>query len=93
MSEATIAEKRPVLIERPGAYAMLLQFAFNQICDKQDWKGPIDCLVPWEAASTYVEAIKWMTATSPECKHVIHSGQSYARLTSVGYRMGPAGDH
>jgi hypothetical protein len=83
----------PRLVERPGAYALLLQTAFNQICDEQDWKAPIDATVPWEAANVYMDAISHMTATTAKCEQVRIDGQVYARLTSIGYRMGPAGDH
>lgn len=93
MPTTPVTPKARILVERPGAYSLLLQTAFNQICDPQDWKGPIDCVVPWEAASVYIEAIKYMTATTPVSHVEQMDGQLYAHLTSVGYRMGPAGDH
>lgn len=77
------------VVEKHGAYAQLLQTAFDQICREDDWKGPIDALVPWEAASVYIEAIQFMTATTPTC---VQMGVR-AHLTSPGYRAGPAGDH
>ena len=76
------------VVERHGAYAQLLRTAFNQICCETDWKGPIDALVPWEGANVYVEAIQFMTATTPSC---IKMGD-LAHLKSAGYRAGPAGD-
>lgn len=87
-----VAEKGTILVEPWGAYAMLLQTAFNQVCNPQDWRGPIDCTVPWSAASVYIEAIKHMTATVPKSTTTQIDGQLYARITSVGYRMGPAGE-
>lgn len=43
------ATKPYVLVEYEGAYAELLRFAFDQICDKNDWRAPIDCMVPPKA--------------------------------------------
>lgn len=91
MSDTTVANKPSILVERPGKYAMLLQTAFNQICDPDDWRGPIDATVPWEAANIYMEAIEFMTAAPAECERIRIDGMFYARLKSVGYRMGPAG--
>lgn len=30
----------------PDQYADLMRFAFNQVCDPDDWKAPVDALVP-----------------------------------------------
>ena len=67
----------------------ILRAAFGQVCDPDDWRGPIDCLVPEKLASLYHEAIVFMTGTVP----VIHQTESRAvlRLTAIGYRAGPAG--
>lgn len=92
MSTATTSKTRSVLPESEE-HADLLRTAFSQICDPDDWKAPIDCIVPWASASLYVQAITFMTATNPACKHVIVKGYDCAHLTSIGYRMGPAGDH
>lgn len=91
MTDATTTAPR--LVEHHGAYSLLRRAAFDQICDPADWKGPINALVPWEAASVYVDAVKYMTATEPMGRHVVKEGVSYCHITSVGYRMGPAGDH
>jgi hypothetical protein len=34
------------LVEPSGAYATLLRFAFNQVCNLEDWKAPVNCMVP-----------------------------------------------
>lgn len=86
-----VAKKPYRLVEHGGAYATLLQAAFDQICDTDDWRGPIDCMVPWTGASVYVDAIRFMTATEPRAVHTVQEGQSFARITSIGYRAGPAG--
>lgn len=73
-------------------HARLMQLAFDQICDKSDWKAPIDCVVPWSAANIYMDAIKFMTATevkTDRCADAV--GNPSFRLRSVGYRAGPAG--
>lgn len=92
MSDTTkTATKAPVLVEYRDGFCDLLRSAFNQICDPDDWRGPIDCLVPRVGASIYVEAIRFMTATDPTCEYVVKDGMQYARLKSIGYRAGPAG--
>lgn len=70
-------------------YPALLRCAFNQVCDPQDWKGPIDCIVPWDGANIYMQAIQFMTGVKPT---FVKIGDN-ARLTCIGYRAGPAGDH
>lgn len=81
-----------ILVEPFGKYALLLQQAFDQICDPEDWKGPIHAMVPWDAANVYMQAVQHMTATSCTCELVTRDGIAYALLKSVGYRAGPAGD-
>lgn len=83
----------PILVERWGAYTLLLRTAFDQICDKQDWKNPVNALVPWDAANIYVQAVEHMTGAPVKADFVRKEGLSFAHITCVGYRMGPAGDH
>ena len=86
----TVTDKTRIL--SVDAHATLMRIAFDQVCDPTDWKGPIDCIVPWAVANVYVEAIKFMTATTPtfeRCSGV--TGNPSFRLQSVGYRAGPAG--
>lgn len=68
-------------------HAELMRFAFAQICDPKDWKGPIDAIVPWDCANVYMQAVQFMTAVQPVCERV--SG-NMARITCIGYRRGPA---
>jgi uncharacterized heparinase superfamily protein len=75
--------------------------AFNQICDPNDWKGPIDAIVPAMQFKVYADSVEFMTGTEA----VIHerdetgrrmydtAGNQLFRMTSVGYRAGPCGDH
>lgn len=81
-----------ILVEHFGKYALLLRSAFDQICDPTDWKKPVHAMVPWESASVYMDAVRYMTATTCECERVQRDGVTYALLKSVGYRAGPAGD-
>jgi hypothetical protein len=85
--------ERKVTLAIPGmddATHGVLYAAFNQICGREDWKGPINAVVPIPLVGLYAEAIRFFTATEPvqlpeDSKHV--------RLISVGYHAGPAGDH
>jgi hypothetical protein len=76
--------------EGSDAHQALLRFAFAQIQNPDDWKGPIDCIVPFAAAATYVEAITFMTGVAPTSER---SGYNSFRLKCVGYSAGPCGDH
>ena len=73
-------------------FQKLMQLAFDQVCDPTDWKAPIDCIVPWGVANVYMEAIKFMTATEVQAERCADAvGNPSFRLTSMGYRNGPAG--
>lgn len=71
-------------------YQKLMQDVFRMISNPDDWKAPIDCIVPFAAAATFHEAIVFVTGTVPKSERA--PGGDF-RLTSVGYRMGPCGDH
>lgn len=81
------------VVHRFRDYSHILNAAFKQICNTQDWKAPIECLVPWDTANVYMEAISHMTATVASCERVTIDGRLYAYLKAEGYRAGPAGDH
>lgn len=68
----------------------LMHFLFKQVQDPNDWKGPIDAVVPWDCANVYMQAVEFMTAVRPTCER-IPGMPGVARLTCVGYRAGPAG--
>lgn len=71
--------------------AVVYRAAFDQVCDPADWRGPINCLVPWDVANIYMQAIEFMTGVKPECTHTVDSGRRSAHLVCVGYRNGPCG--
>lgn len=86
----TVTDKTRML--NLDAYRELMRTAFDQICDPEDWKGPIDCIVPCGVVNVYVQAIQFMTATTPTSERCADAtGNPSFRLQSVGYRAGPAG--
>lgn len=75
-----------------------LEKAFNEICDPADWRNPIDAPVKLDDVLIYISAVEYFTSTQVECIPFKDGqqlneidGVAYIRLTSVGYRMGPAG--
>lgn len=70
------------------AHAEVLRAVFAKCHDPADWKGPIDVIVPWDAANVYMQAIEFMTGVKPRADR--HTSTTF-HLTCVGYRMGPAG--
>lgn len=71
--------------------ADLYRKAFDQVCNERDWKGEIDCVVPFKLANLYMNAIEFMTGVKPEgvgriATRCITDGY---RITCIGYRRGP----
>jgi len=68
--------------------------AFELVADPKDWKAPINKIVRFDAIEytpdALAYAVKYMTATEVTMTPV---SNHETRVTSVGYRMGPAGDH
>lgn len=82
---------KPIVVTN-DAVAELYRAAFNQVCNKEDWKAPIDCVVPYDLANLYMQAIEFMTGVRPDGEmQPLGRGQMY-RLTCCGYRNGPCGD-
>lgn len=73
-----------------GFSAEALRAQFDRICDPADWKGPIGVWVPGEAVLLTVAAVEFMTATTPRVE--LDVARMRYRVTSEGYRRGPAGD-
>lgn len=80
---------KPIIVTRHQE-AELYRAAFNQVCDPEDWKAPIDCIVPWGLANLYMNAIEFMTGVTPTFER-LNNGDT--RLKCCGYRLGPCGDH
>lgn len=49
--------------------------AFNQVCNKTDWKLPVDCIVPYDLANLYLQAIEFMTGS--KCIGECLTGERY----------------
>ena len=62
---------------------------FEKVQNPNDWKAPINALVDPADVDGVTEAVIFYTGTIPEYKR---SGKQ-VRVTAVGYRMGPCGDH
>ena len=67
-----------------------LEAGFNAVCDKTDWKAPISAVVGESLVGLVYSAIMHFTATCPKVSRLENGNFS---VESIGYRMGPAGDH
>ena len=71
--------------------ADLYRKAFDHVCNEVNWKDEIDCVVPYELANLYMQAIEFMTGVKP-----VGLGRVSTRevvdgyhITCVGYLRGP----
>ena len=71
-----------------------MEIAFKMVQNPLDWKAPICASVKGEWVALVVEAIKHFTATVPTItmRQTPAAGITFL-VESIGYRMGPAGDH
>lgn len=69
-----------------------LETAFTLMHDPADWKAPISAMVAGEGVNLACAAIRHFTATEPTVE-MDATGDSILRfrITSIGYRAGPAG--
>jgi hypothetical protein len=65
-----------------------LNDAFDKVHNPKDWRAPIRAVVKKKDLATAIEAIEYFTATQVTVKP---AGKNIFRVSSVGYRMGPAG--
>ena len=63
-----------------------MRVAFNVICDKADWKAPVDAIVALDDLAVTMNGIQFMTATPADCDPI---GGGFYRVTAAGYRNGP----
>lgn len=68
-----------------------LDAAFSVVANRADWKAQIAAVVEAASLSVTLAAIEFFTATEGKAELLANTGRYY--VTSVGYRMGPAGDH
>jgi hypothetical protein len=66
---------------------------FNQVCNKTDWKAPIDAFCRIEDYLKIKKAIAFFTATDASFSKMCPPSDECVRVQSIGYRAGPAGDH
>ena len=73
--------------------ADLYRKAFDQVCDPDDWKAEIDCVVPYQLANLYMQAIEFMTGVEPVGLGRVSMPRldDGYRITCIGYRRGPCG--
>lgn len=64
---------------------------FGEVCNKEDWKSPIEVWCLGEDVLKICEAIRFFTATEPSVE--LNPTNMRYLITSEGYRMGPAGDY
>jgi len=69
-----------------------LSDAFDAISDPDDWKGPIDRVIPKAEFEKAYAAIEFYTATKASCS-IYNEIHQLVRIRAAGYRAGPAGDH
>jgi hypothetical protein len=67
-----------------------LRKIFATVCNPKDWKGPIRTVVTKDQLQDVEQAIVFMTGTV--CRVIKQKNGKYL-IVSVGYRLGPCGDH
>lgn len=86
-------------IQSHGAYAIPdMEAAFDKVSNPDDWRAPIDALVPGSEIGVTEAAITFFTGTVPTVRaHIkvdpathLLCGRGF-RVKSVGYRNGPCG--
>jgi len=65
-----------------------LQSAFDEICDPEDWKAPINRCVAKDRLDLYKAAVEFYAAVE---LRVVREGTESVQVYSIGYRAGPAG--
>lgn len=70
-----------------------LKSAFDRVCDPDDWKASIKAHVYPHEVRVVEEAITYFTATEADVMKIEDGDEVYYYVESIGYRMGPAGDH
>lgn len=63
--------------------------AFALVADPDDWRKPIDAIIPTDRLTDVIKAIHYFTAVTEATVTVQPDGRF--RVKSIGYRMGPAG--
>lgn len=93
-----------VVIDKDGEFKFAnytepeLHAAFDRVADPDDWRAPINAIVPEEELPVTLAAIEFFTATKGKAEPskwevVPPEGEvkKCVRVTAAGYRNGPAG--
>ena len=64
-----------------------LKAAFDAVCNKEDWRAPIDAEVSKGSLEITVSAITFYAATPTR----VSNTNNGFKIESIGYRDGPAG--
>lgn len=74
----------PKFAETDGVFGPL----FDMVAPRDDWRGPINAVVPYEAdVAGICAAVEFYTAT----KATVKDAKGGFRIVAKGYRAGPAG--
>jgi hypothetical protein len=65
---------------------------FDLVCDKKNWKAPIDAFCRIEYTDNIRKAIVFFTATQADFTQKNDYPPGWCRVQAIGYRNGPAGD-
>lgn len=69
-----------------------LRAAIDKVTNPNDWRGKIDAVVHLDEVHLVNEAVIFFTATKPTFE-TVEGDEVAIRVQSIGYRLGPAGDH
>ena len=85
----TALENDPKPIFQGYTYRELIA-AFSVVENPDDWKAAVFGFVTEKNLEVTKAAVEFFTATEP---FPVPVGGTWYRITAIGYRMGPAGDH
>ena len=68
-----------------------LEAVFDRVRNPADWRAPISAVCQPHEKDLVREAIVFFTATEPTFSEF--PGTGFLKVTALGYRQGPAGDH
>lgn len=85
-------DAQPDKLSAANVEGVFMKAAFDHVCDKDDWKAPIDTMHNQRTCEFSLDvieaAVEYMTAT--KAKFISH-GYPWVQVKAAGYRAGPAG--
>jgi hypothetical protein len=93
-AQAETATTKVLELTECGGYKVDdLRAAFDMVCDKADWKGPIDSWIHATDLDLVKAAITFMTGTVATVVGTdTLNGETAYHIKAIGYRAGPCGD-